>query len=99
LQVVFEMHRREIFAGLHIFAGRRLIDAGEPREALSHFKKALGFSPRGVLRVWYKVAQAVGGALGLDGAFLAYRRNRRSLQHGARQLVVTENGPHWLGED
>jgi glycosyltransferase involved in cell wall biosynthesis len=95
----FEMYERGIFAGLHIFAGRRLIDAGEPREALFHFKKALALSPRRVLRIWYKVVQAAGGALGLDGAFLAYRQNRRTLQHGRRQLEVTENGPHWLSED
>ncbi len=87
--------RNEIFAGLHVFAGRRLIDAGEPSAALDHFRKAYRLSPPAVRRVWYKVIQALGGAAGLSGAFLAYRRLRRRLQHRARYLAVDQQGAFW----
>jgi hypothetical protein len=43
-------------------------------------------------RVWFKVLQALGGALGLGSLFMAYRRLRRKLLHHSRQLVVNENG-------
>jgi glycosyltransferase involved in cell wall biosynthesis len=99
LAPVFEAHREQILAGLHIFAGRRLIDAGEPREALSHFRKAWGYSPRRVLGMWYKVVQAAGGAIGLDRLFLAYRQARRGIQHGGQRLLLTEHGPSWGDRD
>jgi hypothetical protein len=94
-KAVFDASRSAIYAGLHIFAGKRLIDAGDPRAALFHFKKAFVLSPLRVLRVWYKVVQAVGGAIGLGDAFLTYRRTRRSVQHGERRLLVDENGVRW----
>jgi len=97
-RAAFDAQGKEIFAGLHIFAGRRLIDAGEPREALSHFRAAWAYSPRRVLPMWYKVVQAVGGAIGLNSIFLSYRETRRGLQHGMRQLVVTDSGLHWVKE-
>lgn len=96
---VFETGRDGIFAGLYVFAARRLIDAGEPGAALSHFKSAWAYSPARVLRMWYKVVQAAGGGLGLGKAFLYYRQARRRLQHGGRQLLVTENGVRWAGPD
>jgi glycosyltransferase involved in cell wall biosynthesis len=92
---VFESSRSAIYAGLHVFAGKRLIDAGQPQAALSHFKIAFRFSPRQTLRVWYKVVQAAGGALGLSSFFLTYRGARRKVQHGTRQLVVDEGGVRW----
>jgi glycosyltransferase involved in cell wall biosynthesis len=99
LSSFFESHRDEILAGAHIFAGRRLIDAGAPREALSHFREAWGHSPRRVLSVWYKVVQAAGGAAGLDRLFLSYRKARRGIQHGGRQLIPSEKGPGWVDMD
>jgi hypothetical protein len=92
---IFESQGEEIIAGLHIFAGRRLIDAGHPAQALAHFRRAWTHSPRQVLAVWYKVVQAAGGRLGLNGLFLSYRRVRRSVRHAGRQLEVTEDGLRW----
>ena len=74
-------HNAQVQSGLHIFSARRLIDAGEPRKALSHLRAAWRINPRSVLSVWYKWVQALGGALGLGGLFLRYREMRRKLQH------------------
>jgi hypothetical protein len=87
---------RGIHAGLHIFAGKRLIDAGGPREALSHFWQAWKLSPVRVLRVWYKVLQALGGVIGLRALFMTYRRMRRKVQHGNKRLVVGDTGIDWV---
>jgi glycosyltransferase involved in cell wall biosynthesis len=81
-----------IFAGLHVFDGRRQIDAGKPRLALDHFKHAWRLSPPVVLRVWYKVLQAIGNSLGLGKIFLSYRTFRRQLKNRDRCLVVDEHG-------
>ncbi len=88
-------HRSQIMAGLHIFAARRLIDADQPREALTHFGDAARYSSRAVARVWYKVLQALGGTMGLGGIFTAYRRMRRGIMHRGRQLTADEGGVHW----
>ena len=88
--------KQAIYAGLHIFAGRRLIDAGRPREALTQFRRAYGYAPSAVLSVWYKVVQALGGALGLGSAFLAWRRARRGVAHRGRRLTVGAAGVHWV---
>ncbi len=88
--------KQAIYAGLHIFAGRRLIDAGRPREALRDFRRAYALSPSDVLSVWYKVVQALGGALGLGSAFLAWRRARRGVTHRGRRLTVGAAGVHWV---
>jgi glycosyltransferase involved in cell wall biosynthesis len=93
-----QQHHNEIYAGLHIFAGKRLIDAGSPEEALHHFKQAVKFSPRSVRRVWYKVIQAWGGSIGMTGLFLKYRNSRRKLTHHAKRLVVGEDGLKWKEE-
>ena len=87
--------RREIYAGLHGFHGRRLIDAKQPRQALAQFWQAFRLHPRTVLQVWFKVVQALGGAVGLGELFLAYRRLRRRVQNRPQRLVVDENGAHW----
>jgi glycosyltransferase involved in cell wall biosynthesis len=93
---VFAAHRAQIYAGLHVFAARRFIDAGQPRTALQHFRKAWGYSPASVKKAWYKAVQAAGGALGLSPVFLAYRRLRRIFQHRTRQLIVDSQGVHWV---
>jgi glycosyltransferase involved in cell wall biosynthesis len=92
---VFASDPAGIKAGLLIFAGKRHIDAGKPRQALGFFRQAYAISPAAVRKVWYKVVQAAGGAIGLSKAFLLYRRVRRLLQHRTRQLVVDAQGPHW----
>lgn len=92
----FASNGPEIDAGLHVFAGIRLIDAGQPRDALSHFRQAYRISPSSVRRVWYKVVQAVGGAVGLNPLFLAYRNGRRQIQHRDQTLEVTPDGAHWV---
>ncbi len=93
-QHLFNQQRPEIYAGLHVFAGKRLIDAGQSRQALDHFRQAAGLSPLAVLRVWYKVAQATGNTLGLEKLFLAYRTSRRRLQHHGQGLRLDEQGVH-----
>jgi glycosyltransferase involved in cell wall biosynthesis len=94
-KAVFEKHHQQIQAGLHIFSARRLIDAGQPREALSHFHSAWRIQPQAVFSVWYKWMQALGGAFGLGGLFLWYRKTRRKLQHKQRKLVVDRQGIRW----
>jgi hypothetical protein len=92
----FDAHGQEIQAGLHIFSARRLIDSERPKEALSHFRQAWRIDRRAALRVWYKWVQALGGALGLSGLFLWYRRMRRKLTHRHQRLMVDQTGIHWV---
>jgi glycosyltransferase involved in cell wall biosynthesis len=92
---MFASNARDIQAGLLIFAGKRFIDAGKPRQALAYFHQAYMIQPAAVKKVWYKVVQAAGGAIGLSGLFLGYRQLRRSVQHRSRTLVVDAQGPHW----
>lgn len=92
---IIENNDQKIQAGLHIFSARRLIDAGQPREALCHFRKAWQINPHAVIAVWYKWVQAFGGALGLGRVFLWYRRVRRGFQHERQKLKVTQDGIHW----
>jgi glycosyltransferase involved in cell wall biosynthesis len=91
---VIDSQRKTIYAGLHIFAAKRLIDSGQPGQALDHFRQAWRLSPQPVLRAWYKVIQALGGAAGLGPLFLAYRRIRRSITYQGKQLRVDEKGIH-----
>lgn len=88
---VIASHDRVVSAGLECFAGRRMIDAGQYGLALGCFGRGLKLSPRFTLRYWYKILQALMGAIGLQRAFLWYRETRRSLQHGRTRLRV-ENG-------
>jgi glycosyltransferase involved in cell wall biosynthesis len=97
-QPVFAAQGKSIYAGLHVFAAKRLIDAGKPAQALSHFRQGLRLSPAVVSRAWYKVIQALGGALGLEALFMAYRRSRRKLQHKSQVLTVDEQGVRWKQE-
>jgi hypothetical protein len=96
-EAAFSQHGRVIQAGLHVFAGKRLIDAGQPRQALGHFLRSGQYSPLALTRVWYKAAQALGGTLGFSKLFLTYRKARRSVQHKAQCLVVDANGIRWEG--
>ncbi len=93
---VLQQYDRKIQAGLHVFSARRLIDSGEPKQALSHFKKAWAIDRKSVWHVWYKWVQALGGALGLSGLFLAYRKTRRQVTHREQKLVVDQDGIHWM---
>jgi hypothetical protein len=93
---VITENRDEIYAGLHVFHGRRLIDAKQPRQALVQFWQAFRLHPRTALRVWFKGVQALGGSIGLGELFLAYRRLRRRLQNRPQRLVVDEMGAHWI---
>lgn len=88
-------NRQAIYAGLHIFAGRRLIDAGQPRQAVRHFWQAFRLSPGSTAHFWFKVVQALGGAVGLGGVFTAYRNLRRMAQHSGQRLVITQKDIRW----
>ncbi len=88
-------YHNEIYAGIHAFHGRRLIDAGQPRQALAQFWQAFRLHPPTALRLWFKAVQAMGGAVGLGGLFLAYRNLRRRMQNRPHRLVVDENGTRW----
>lgn len=87
--------RRQIYSGLHIFAARRLIDAGQPRKALGHLNVAWALAPERAARVWFKFLQALGGSLGLGRLFLLYRRLRRTAAHRQQRLVVEDSRVTW----
>jgi glycosyltransferase involved in cell wall biosynthesis len=91
-QPLFTNTRKDIYAGVHIFAARRLIDADQTQLALGHFHQAAQFSISRVLSVWYKVLQALGGALGFGKLFLSYRQLRRRIQHRSQHLTVSNTG-------
>jgi glycosyltransferase involved in cell wall biosynthesis len=87
-----------IYASLHAFAARRLIDAGEHRLAVQHLIKTLKLDTRVFLKYWYKAIQACGSALGLESLFLFYRRSRRKMQHGTARIVISQNGAELAGK-
>jgi glycosyltransferase involved in cell wall biosynthesis len=91
LAPILEGERRRIRGGLDVFAARRLIDAGDYREAVRRLARASRNHLPTVAHYWYKVVQAVGGALGLGAVFDGYRRIRRRLVH-RRQVVDLEMG-------
>ena len=95
---IFADRRQEIYAGLHVYAGRRMIDNQNPRSALKNFAKAFRLYPRSVLPFWYKVIQAALGSLGLERLYLAYRRMRRNYQFRSRKLLVDTHGVRWEDE-
>ena len=92
----FAGHRRKIEAGFHVFAGRRYIDAGRGSDALRHFRRALALHAPSALRVWYKVVQAGGLALGAGRLFLGYRSLRRRMKHRNKKLVISGSSTRWL---
>jgi glycosyltransferase involved in cell wall biosynthesis len=95
-QEIFKEHGRTIYAGLHTFAAKRYIDAGEYRRALKHYLKATGLSAPIPLRAWRKGIQALAGSVGLMGIFLAYRRKRRMVQFTGKQLAIDDHGIRWV---
>jgi glycosyltransferase involved in cell wall biosynthesis len=92
----FNQHRKEIYAGLYVFSGRRYIDAGHPAQALRYFLRALRLYPQAMAKAWFKFIQAMGSAAGLGGFFMAYRRIRRKFQHHSSRLTVDQQGVHWV---
>jgi glycosyltransferase involved in cell wall biosynthesis len=92
---VIQENHASIFAGLHIFYGRRLIDAGQPRLALENFWKAFWLHPASLMKEWYKPVQALGGVIGLGSAIVALRNRFRRLRNRPKCLAVNENGPYW----
>jgi glycosyltransferase involved in cell wall biosynthesis len=98
LKALIARERSLIYSSLHVFAARRLIDAGEHKLAVQHLFRALKLAPRVVFKYWYKVIQAGGSALGLESLFLFYRRSRRKIQHGATRIVIGENGAEVVGK-
>lgn len=95
-KTIFTSQRSEFYASLHLFAGKRLIDAGQSHLAMDHFRQAWHLSPGAVLPVWYKVIQAAGNNLGFGRFFLAYRSTRRQIQHHGQSLRVDEQGVHLI---
>ena len=91
-QELFSHQGKEIYAGLHVFAAKRLIDSGQPSQAMHHFREAMSLSPKVVGRVWYKLLQALGGVFGLSKLFLTYRKMRRQFQHHDERFLVDEQG-------
>jgi glycosyltransferase involved in cell wall biosynthesis len=89
---VIAAHRKQIYAGLYIFDGKRQIDAGNSRRALAQFWHAWQLSPKSVLLAWYKVIQALGGMLGAGKLFLDYRQARRRFSHKGQHIIVDESG-------
>jgi len=88
-------HHAEILAGIHIFHGRRLIDARLPREALRNFWQAARLNPKSAARVWFKIFQALAGLIGFGETVLTARNSIRSYKNQPRVLVVQPDGPHW----
>ena len=78
-------HKR-IHAGLHVFAGRRLIDSGEYKRAFRYLMQAATEHPPTVMRYWYKVVQAGLSAIGLPGVFEWYRTTRRRITYGTQRV-------------
>jgi glycosyltransferase involved in cell wall biosynthesis len=79
-------NRNRIRGGMEVFAARRLIDAGDHRQAVVRIGRASVYHLPTVLRYWYKAVQALGGALGLSRFFTSYRSARRRVVH-RRQVV------------
>jgi glycosyltransferase involved in cell wall biosynthesis len=88
---------RRIRGGLEVFAARRLIDAGEYREAVVRLWRGARHHLPTVIRYWYKVVQAAGSAVGLAGLFEAYRRARRRLVHRRQTVELSRQDPATAG--
>ena len=84
-------NKNRVNAGLKIFSARRLIDAGQFRNAFRLLTKATWIHPRSVMRYWYKVVQAGFSAIGLGWAFELYRTTRRRVFH--RGQIITWEPP------
>jgi glycosyltransferase involved in cell wall biosynthesis len=89
-------YRHQILAGIHIFHGRRLIDAKKPSQAMGNFWQAAKLHPASLVPVWFKVVQAFAGMLGLGNTVLALRDTSRRIRNHPQRLVVDDRGFHWL---
>jgi glycosyltransferase involved in cell wall biosynthesis len=89
--IIMENQHR-VYASLHAFAARRLIDAGKYRQAVQRMYKALFTSPQVFMKYWYKAVQAIAGMLGLEKMFLKYRELRRKIQYIESYIVVGQSG-------
>jgi glycosyltransferase involved in cell wall biosynthesis len=89
-------YHNQILAGIHIFHGRRLIDAKQPGEAMENFWRAAKLHPTSLVRLWYKVAQALAGMLGLGNAVIGLRDYTRQIRNHPQRLVVDAEGIHWV---
>jgi hypothetical protein len=96
LKDVIRANYREIMAGIHVFHGRRLIDAKKPAQSLAQFWSAFWKYPPAVFAVWFKVFQAFGGIIGLGNFFLTIRDAKRRMKNGDRFLTVDQNGVRWI---
>jgi len=92
LAQTIQLHKAEIYAGIHAFHGRRLIDAGKNRQAFHQFQLAYQFSPTTFYRLWFKVIQSLGGMAGMGWVFGYYRDVRRRLKNGICYLKVDDRG-------
>lgn len=95
---IIQQNKREIYAGLHIFSARRLIDAQQPLKALAHFGQAFRLSPALTMQVWFKIVQAAGGVVGLSRLFLGFRRVRRWIKPQKGHLTADEVGIRWVDD-
>jgi glycosyltransferase involved in cell wall biosynthesis len=90
LSPLVRQNEKRIRGGLEVFAARRLIDAGEHREAVRRLWRASRHHPPTVARYWYKVVQAVGSAAGLGRLFETYRSTRRRLRYRGQTVSLDE---------
>ena len=96
LREIIQQNEREIYAGLHIFSARRLIDACQPSEALKHFWKAFRLFPPAAIKMWFKILQALSGLVGLGDFVLNLRNTRRWLHPQKGRLFSDEAGVRWI---
>ena len=97
-QPAFEVHPRSalrlrVGAGRHIssVAGTAWVTMdGDLRDIILEPGDSHAFE-----RPAHVMVQALGGVMGLEKVFLAYRRSRRTVQHHARHLFVDDRGVHW----
>ena len=89
---IIKENRQRVYASLHAFAARRLIDAGQYRQAVQRMCNVLFKSPRVFIRYWYKAIQASASMIGLEKLFLKYRVLRRKIQYIESYVIIGENG-------
>jgi len=94
LREVMREQERRIYAGMDVFAARRLIDEGSFQKAFGRIRRALRRHPPTVARYWYKLLQAMLSAAGLHPLFAAYRRARRWIRFRGER--VDWEDPDWL---
>jgi glycosyltransferase involved in cell wall biosynthesis len=97
-RTVFTTHQRQIWGGLHFFATKRYLDAGDFNQSLKHYFKGLTIDPLGAIRIWRKLLQAMAGVIGMHKVFMAYRHLRRQVQFQDRRLVVSPAGVQWAND-